>query len=156
MSPQTNHDLRRVRERLETGVADGLHVGAQLYVSQRGQAVADFAVGEARLGVPLTPDHLTLWMSSTKAVTSVAVAQQLERGALDLDARVADYLPDFAQGGKENITLRHVLTHTGGFRPTPFEHPEDDWETIIAKICAMAIERDWQPGEKAGYHVHTG
>ena len=51
---------------------------------------------------------------------------------------------------------RHVLTHTGGFRATPFQYPRDDWEQSIAKLCAMPLEPGWVPGERAGYHVHSG
>ncbi|MEX2672925.1 MAG: serine hydrolase domain-containing protein [Phycisphaeraceae bacterium] len=141
--------------RLERGIDAGLHIGAQLYVSRHGEPVADVAIGEARPGVAMTPEHLVLWMSSTKPITAIAVAQQVEQGKLDLDARVARYLPDFGQHGKDRVTLRHLLTHTGGFRPPRFDYPQDDWDTIIEKICAMPIERDWEPGEKAGYHTHT-
>ncbi|MFA9477313.1 serine hydrolase domain-containing protein [Phycisphaerales bacterium AB-hyl4] len=150
-----NHTLPAAVEAIEHGIDVGVHIGAQLYVSQRGEIIADLAVGEARAGVPMTPEHLVLWMSSTKPITAIAIAQQIERGKLDLDARVARYMPDFGQHGKDRITLRHLLTHTAGFRPPRFDFPQDDWQTIIAKICATPIERDWEPGEKAGYHTHT-
>jgi CubicO group peptidase (beta-lactamase class C family) len=85
-----------------------------VYVSQGGRVVVDEAVGDARAGVPMTTDTLMNWFSMTKAVTAVAVAQQWEAGALDVDAVVARYLPEFAANGKEAITLRHLLTHTAG------------------------------------------
>lgn len=148
-------ELKTVRNVIQRGIDEGLHPGAQVYASLRGEVVADMAVGEAAPGVAMTPGTLMLWMSSCKPVTAVAVAQQWELGRLDLEAPVAAYLPDFAQGGKAGITIRHLLTHTGGFRPTRFAYPRDDWDTIIATICATPIEPDWTPGEKAGYHVHT-
>lgn len=148
--------LDQTQKLLEQGIAVGQHIGAQLYVSRNGEVIGDLALGEAQPGVTMTSDTLTLWLSSCKPITAVAIAQQRERGRVDLDAPVADHMPEFARGGKANITVRHVLTHTGGFRPSLFNYPEDDWDAIIDSICAMPLEPDWTPGSKAGYHVHTG
>ncbi|QZY29250.1 serine hydrolase domain-containing protein [Nocardioides coralli] len=52
--------------------------------------------------------------SVTKTFTTIAVMQQVESGAVDLDEPVATYLPDFAAEGKASVTVRHLLTHTGG------------------------------------------
>ncbi|MEU0148157.1 serine hydrolase [Streptomyces sp. NPDC006288] len=54
--------------------------------------------------------------SVSKLFTSILAVQQIERGALELEARVASYLPDFAGGGKQDVTVRQLLTHTSGFR----------------------------------------
>ncbi|GAA2992071.1 serine hydrolase [Streptomyces fulvorobeus] len=54
--------------------------------------------------------------SVSKLFTSILAVQQIERGALELEATVASYLPDFAGGGKQAVTVRHLLTHTSGFR----------------------------------------
>ncbi len=54
--------------------------------------------------------------SISKLFTSLLAVQQIERGTLELEATVASYLPDFAGGGKQDITVRHLLTHTSGFR----------------------------------------
>lgn len=144
--------LPRTREAIETGVREGLHLGAQVYVSLRGETVADAALGENRPGEPLTRDHLMLWLSSTKPVTAVAVAQLWERGLVELDDPVVLHVPEFAANGKEGITLRHLLTHTGGIRMLDTGWPQRSWEEIVAKICAMKPEPRWTPGQKAGYH----
>ena len=104
----------RVIEVLEQGISDGTHIGAQVYVSRDGEVVADCAFGDARAGVPMTTGTLMNWFSMTKAVTAVAVAQQWEAGALDVDAAAARYVPEFGANGKHEITLRHLLTHTAG------------------------------------------
>ena len=98
------------------GVERGLHLGAQLYASVDGKVVADLGIGHARAGVPMTPDSMVVWFSMTKPSVAVAVAQQWERGALELDDRVAEHLPEFATHGKDEITIRHLLTHTAGIR----------------------------------------
>jgi CubicO group peptidase (beta-lactamase class C family) len=54
--------------------------------------------------------------SVSKLFTSILAVQQIERGALELEATVASYLPEFGAAGKQDITVRQLLTHTSGFR----------------------------------------
>ena len=103
----------------------------------------------------MTPDTINLWLSSSKPVAAVAIAQLWQRGRLAIDDRVAQHLPDFAQNGKDAITLRHLLTHTGGFRGPMNNFTGGTWDEIISRICAMRLEPNWVPGEKAGYHIAT-
>ncbi len=94
-------------------------------------------------------------MSSGKPVTAAAVMQLVEQGEIELDDKVAHYLPTFAAHGKESITVWHLLTHTAGIRTARFSYPEDDWDTIIAAICDAQPEAQWEAGEKGGYHAQT-
>jgi len=135
------------------GLSSGLHVGAQAYASLNGRVIIDAAWGVARDGVSMSTNTLMLWLSSGKPVTAVAVAQQRERGRLDWDDPVARHIPEFAAYGKESVTIRHLLTHTGGFRSAGMNFSLDPWEVILRRICDCRIERDWIPGEKAGYHI---
>jgi CubicO group peptidase (beta-lactamase class C family) len=137
---------------LDAGRRAGLHLGAQLYASLGGETVADLALGEARPGEAMTPDHLLLWLSSTKPLTAVAVAQLWEHGLLELDGPVAEHVPEFAAGGKDAVTVRHVLTHTGGFRMAGVDWPEAGWDEVVDEVCRRKLEPRWVPGEKAGYH----
>jgi CubicO group peptidase (beta-lactamase class C family) len=138
---------------IEEGRRERLHLGAQLYVSRGGEPVADLAVGWARPGEELTPDHLMLWLSSTKPVTAVAITKLWEAGALALDDPIAAHVPAFAAGGKGGVTIRHALTHTGGFRMAGTGWPDEPWDEIVARICERKLEPRWVPGEKAGYHL---
>jgi len=142
---------------LEDGIAAGLNTGAQLYVSRGGEVVADVGIGLAAPGVPMTPATITLWMSAVKPVTAVAIALLWERGRLELDDPIARHVPEFAQNGKGGITLRHALTHTGGFRLVAgvTNTSVEAWDVILARICAARPEPRWEPGRKAGYHVAT-
>ncbi|MES1244228.1 MAG: serine hydrolase domain-containing protein [Acidobacteriota bacterium] len=144
--------LPRTVQALEAGIRERLHLGAQIHVSLHGEDVAGGAVGEDRPGVPLTADHLMLWLSSTKPVAAVALAQLWERGKLEIDDPIARHIPEFAANGKETITLRHLLTHTAGIRMLDVGWPGDPWEKILERICAMKPEPRWVPGEKAGYN----
>lgn len=150
--------LPNTRSRLEEGIAEGLHFGAQLYVS-RGASTSrepehlDLVVGERAEGQAMTVDTLNLWLSSTKPVTAVALGVLWERGALDLDDPVARHVPEFGQKGKDRITLRHLLTHTGGVRMLSLGWPEASWEEILETIFGRKPEPRWEPGRKAGYHL---
>jgi len=144
--------LPTVTRLIENGMDDGLHLGAQVYVTRAGEAVADLAIGEvAAGGASISSDSIALWMSAGKPVTAVAVAQQCELGELDLDAPVAEYLPAFAAHGKHDITVRHLLMHTAGIGKADYKFPDDDWDAIIAAICDTPAVDGWGAGEKAGY-----
>ncbi|WP_394428484.1 serine hydrolase [Streptomyces sp. SGAir0957] len=54
--------------------------------------------------------------SVSKLFTSILAVQEIERGHLELEGKVASYLPDFAGAGKQDVTVRQLLTHTSGFR----------------------------------------
>ncbi|MFI2414446.1 serine hydrolase [Streptomyces sp. NPDC018947] len=66
--------------------------------------------------IPMAEDTVFDLASISKLFTSLLAVQQIERGALELEAPVASYLPDFGRAGKRDVTLRHLLTHTSGFR----------------------------------------
>ena len=147
--------MRQTREVIQEGISEGLHLGAQVYVSQKGEPVLDEILGESRPDEPMTGAHLMLWMSSSKPVAAVAIGQLWERGLLSLDDRVSDHIPEFGSRGKEGVTIRHLLTHTGGIRMVDVGWPRVPWEEIIAKICRGRLEPRWVPGGTAGYHLMT-
>ncbi|WP_443052089.1 serine hydrolase [Streptomyces sp. NBC_00250] len=66
--------------------------------------------------VPMTEDTVFDLASVSKLFTSILAVQQIERGALELEAKVTAYLPEFGGGGKQDVTVRQLLTHTSGFR----------------------------------------
>ncbi|MCE9604947.1 MAG: beta-lactamase family protein [Planctomycetia bacterium] len=164
--------LPRTSELYEKGLAEGLHVGAQIHVRMAGEVVVDRAFGfsrpptEATAAVPLTSDTLMLWLSAGKPVAAAAIMQLQERGLLHLDDPVITHVPefdpqpDYVRGGKSDVTIRHLLTHTCGFRfidigdaTTKFDG--DAWNEIIRRLCRAPLERDWVPGQRAGYHPYT-
>jgi CubicO group peptidase (beta-lactamase class C family) len=66
--------------------------------------------------IPMAEDTVFDLASVSKLFTSILAVQQIERGALELEARVTEYLPEFGGGGKQDVTVRQLLTHTSGFR----------------------------------------
>ncbi|HTL84602.1 MAG TPA: serine hydrolase domain-containing protein [Acidimicrobiia bacterium] len=148
----------QVEKVLRDGIDDGTQIGAQVYVSHRGELAIDLALGEARAGVPMTRDTMMTWFSMTKAVTSVAVAQQWERGALDIEAPVVRYIPEFGAHGKDAVTLRHLLTHTAGIPTADGILEGTPWRETNAENLARiyAAPLDYEPGTRAGYHAAAG
>ncbi|MDQ1432175.1 MAG: hypothetical protein QOF40_2777 [Actinomycetota bacterium] len=132
-----------------------LHDGAQCYVSLDGEVLLDAAVGESRPGRALSTDDVMLWYSSGKPLTTVAILQLWEQGRLGLDDRVGEFVPGWGNG-KERCTLRHVLTHTGGF--PMYGSPDFDTDLPSAEVLTRiaATPAAWEPGTKAGYHPVTG
>ncbi len=151
-----NFLFAEVVETLERQRAEGFHDGAQVYVSRQGEPLLDVAIGESVPGRTLERDDVMLWYSSGKPVTTTAVLQLWERGKLGLDDRVADYIAGWG-AGKERVTIRHVLTHTGGFTMTRRgEMFDKDVPYAEAVVRIAAHEAEWEPGTKAGYHPTSG
>ncbi|MFF9662958.1 serine hydrolase [Streptomyces althioticus] len=66
--------------------------------------------------IPMAEDTVFDLASVSKLFTSILAVQQIERGRIELEAPVASYLPDFGRAGKQDVTIRQLLTHTSGFR----------------------------------------
>ena len=147
--------LPKTAAALETGLGV-THSGAQLCVSLNGETVADAALGESRPGTAMTTDTLALWMSMGKPITAILVAKLADRSLLDVNQPVADFIPEFAQRGKDAVTIANVLTHTGGFRKVGTNWSRELWDDVIARLCAAPLDEDWVVGETAAYHVASG
>lgn len=137
--------------RIEADIAAGHHPGAQLAIARHGKLALNRSFGEARAGVPATPETLWLLYSNTKVITAAALWQLAERGALRLSDTVAEHLPGFETGGKGEITFIQLLTHQAGFPSA--EVPPDAWddaERLREVVCGFSLE--WAPGSQVRYH----
>ncbi|MES2310068.1 MAG: serine hydrolase domain-containing protein, partial [Verrucomicrobiota bacterium] len=132
---------------------NGLHRGAQLALSLHGKNLKSIVIGESSPGHPMSRETLNLWLSTTKPISAVLLAQLKEKGELSWNDLVARFIPEFAQKGKEPITLWNLLTHTGGFRGADAMWNPEPWDLIIERICNTPLEPRWVVGEKAGYHI---
>jgi CubicO group peptidase (beta-lactamase class C family) len=147
-----------LRDAFLANFADGLEIGACLAVTHRGRVVADLWAGHADAGRtrPWEKDTIVLVTSTTKMVVTIAALIVIDRGLLDLDAPVARYWPEFAQGGKQAVTVRDVLTHQAGvpgLDPPVSLATACDWNAMTARIAA---EPHWFGGERRiCYHLHT-
>jgi CubicO group peptidase (beta-lactamase class C family) len=145
-----------VRAALTRNLDSGEELGASLVLDIDGEIVVDLWGGfcdEART-VPWSEQTITNVWSTTKTVTSLAALMLVDRGELDVDAPVARYWPEFAAQGKQDILLRHVLSHASGV--SGLEQPavtEDlyDWPAATSRMAAQAPW--WTPGSASGYHA---
>ncbi|MGW1510681.1 serine hydrolase [Streptomyces sp. NPDC002394] len=89
--------------------------------------------------IPMTEDTVFDLASVSKLFTSILAVQQIERGALGLEAKVTAYLPEFGGGGKRDVTVRQLLTHTSGFRPWIPLHREPTREGKLRLLWAETL-----------------
>lgn len=147
-----------VRDVLAQQIADGEHVGYGVAVYHRGEKVVDLWGGLADEGEgrPWAENTMAVSYSTTKGLTSTCLHVLADRGLVDYDAPVATYWPEFAQNGKDKITVYHLLTHQAGMAPVPGTmHGTDlyDWAAVIKGLEEMAPA--WEPGTESGYHANT-
>jgi CubicO group peptidase (beta-lactamase class C family) len=89
--------------------------------------------------------------SATKPIVASAVWLLIGDGGLDLERRVADYIPEFATNGKDAVTVEQLLLFTGGFPNAPMDALEGaDSERRRARFSTWRLE--WKPGTRFEYH----
>ena len=147
-----------LRQAFAANFEEGLELGASLAATWRGRPVVDLWAGWAdpERTRPLDADHLAPVASTTKIMVSLCLLMLVHRGKLDLDAAIATWWPEFAQGGKGAVTLRDLFSHqTGapGFDPPVPVSMMLDWGAVTERIAA---ERHWSDGERCViYHAST-
>jgi CubicO group peptidase (beta-lactamase class C family) len=128
--------------------------GAALCIQVGGETVVDLWAGSAgkEPGQDWQADTLLNLFSCTKTFAAVAALQLVGEGRLELDAPVARYWPEFAQAGKQDVTVRQLLCHRAGL-PAIREPlaPEAlyDWPAMTNALAAEAPW--WTPGTEHGY-----
>lgn len=149
--------FERVRDRFARSFESG-ELGAAVAVTLAGEVVLDLWGGwtDAARTRPWERDTLVNVYSTTKGVVAVCAHRLAEAGALDLDAPVARYWPEFAAAGKARLPVRWLLSHQVGLPalrdPVPAER-RYDWTFMTD---ALARETPWwEPGTAHGYHART-
>jgi CubicO group peptidase (beta-lactamase class C family) len=147
-----------VRKALAASLDSGADVGASVAVYLHGEPVVDIWGGyvDETKGTPWERDTLTNVWSTTKTMTFLCALMLADRGQLDFHAPVATYWPEFADGGKEAIEVRHVMGHTAGlsgWERTIEAEQLADWELCVSALAAQTPW--WEPGSASGYHALT-
>ena len=147
-----------VRDAFVRNFAAQGEVGAACCVYHHGEPVVDIHAGLADRASarPWRADTLQLVFSATKGVTAACVLLLVERGAIDLDAPVARYWPEFAASGKEHIPVRWLLSHRSGLAAIEGTFTLDEalsWQPVVQALAAQAPL--WEPGTKHGYHLRS-
>lgn len=147
----TTSGCRAIADLAHRHLENRWHTGAQVAVYRDGELQLEVRVGEAA-----GEEHRLLYFSATKPLVTIGVLTLIERGQIELDTPLVRVWPEFGQGGKADCTLRHVLTHQGGFPvfDRNFDWKQiDDWTAIVQSTAA--IEAEWPPGTDTGYHPLT-
>jgi CubicO group peptidase (beta-lactamase class C family) len=124
----------------------------------RGEKVVDLwgGIRNRETGEPWERDTMVLIYSATKGLAAMTLAIAHSRGWLDYEERVATYWPEFAQHGKEGITVRQLLAHQAGL--FALDEPVD--RSVVADLDRLAVvlarqRPAWEPGTRQAYHAIT-
>ncbi|MFX1324013.1 MAG: serine hydrolase domain-containing protein [Promethearchaeota archaeon] len=149
-----------VKDTFTRNFDEGMEVGASFAVTINGKYVIDIWGGfkDKEKTQPWEKDTIVNVYSTTKVPTVLCTMMCVDRGLLDLDGTVATYWPEFAQNGKDNILVRHLLSHTSGLAgfeeagkiPSKYLY---DWEKATSLLAAQ--KPWWEPGTRSGYHAIT-
>lgn len=146
-----------LREAFEENFRERGELGAAICVYRDGRKMVDLwgGVADPKTGVPWRHDTIVCMMSVGKGMAALCVLMLADRGKIDLDAPVAAYWPEFAQAGKEKISVRTVLQAKAGllYADHAPEGAAYDWDVMIRAIEKQ--EPAWEPGTKGGYHSVT-
>ncbi|MGV9800178.1 serine hydrolase domain-containing protein [Mycobacterium sp. NPDC003449] len=147
-----------VREAFARNFTDRGEVGAAVAVWVEGDLVVNLWGGHADEAAarPWRENTLASVFSGSKGLTSTCVHLLADRGEIDLNAPVARYWPEFAQAGKQDITVAMVLGHRSGVigpRQPMSWRDVTDWDGVCERIAAA--DPWWPPGSAQGYHVVT-
>ena len=133
-------------------------LGGACCVYHRGEKVVDLwgGVRNKATGEPWQEDTMVLVYSSTKGLAAMTLAVAHSRGWLDYEQRVCTYWPEFAQNGKETLTVRQLLAHQAGL--FAFDEPVD--RSVVADLDRLAVvlarqKPAWEPGTRQAYHAIT-
>jgi CubicO group peptidase (beta-lactamase class C family) len=158
MGGDVDEGYGKVADTFKRNFSNGQEIGAAVAVYRDGRKVVDLWDGyrNGRTQEPWQQDTIVNVFSTTKGVAALTVAVAASRGLIDYDAKVADYWPEFAQGGKGDVTVRQLLSHQAGLvaiKPPLTLAEIADPEKMSAKIAGQVPA--WAPGTRYGYHAAT-
>jgi CubicO group peptidase (beta-lactamase class C family) len=124
----------------------------------RGEKIVDLwgGIRNKETGEPWAHDTMVLVYSATKGLAAMTMALAHSRGWLDYEERVATYWPEFAQQGKERITVRQLLGHQAGLfaLDTPLDRTlVSDLDRLTSVLARQ--KPAWEPGSRQAYHAIT-
>jgi CubicO group peptidase (beta-lactamase class C family) len=147
--------LQRLKPLFQENFEKFGELGAAVSIRQDAKPVIDFYGGfcDARREKPWEPDTLVLIWSATKGIGSACVLHLLQEHTIGVDRCVAEFWPEFAQAGKENITLSQLLSHQAGLCALDARVDILDYGAVIR---ALEVQKPlWPPGTAHGYHART-
>jgi len=133
-------------------------LGGACCIFRHGEKVVDLwgGIRNKRTGELWAPDTMVVVHSATKGLAAMTLAIAHSRGWLDFEERVCAYWPEFAQNGKERVTVRQLLAHQAGL--FALDEPVD--RSVVADLDRLAVvlarqKPAWEPGTRQAYHALT-
>jgi CubicO group peptidase (beta-lactamase class C family) len=107
-------------------------------------------------GEPWEEDTMVFVASTTKVLSAMAIALAHSRGLLNYEELVCTYWPEFAQNGKEKVTVRQLLAHQAGLLALDAHVDRNVVADLDRLAVALAAQKPvWEPGMHQGYHAIT-
>jgi CubicO group peptidase (beta-lactamase class C family) len=152
----TSKGFEAVRDAFLENFSRRKELGAACCIYSHGEKVVDLwgGIRNKSTGESWEEDTMVLVHSATKGFAAMVLALAHSRGWLDYDERVCTYWPEFAQHGKEKITIRQLLAHKAGL--FAFDEPVDrDIVADLDRLAAVLARQTpaWAPGTRQGYHA---
>lgn len=144
-----------VRQAMQFNLDSGDDIGASVAVFVDGEPVVDLWGGylDEHFDRPWERDTIITTHSITKTMTGMAALTLADSGELDFNAPVARYWPEFAQNGKKDILVKHLLSHTSGLAGWTVDVT---WADVYDhdKACDLLAQQApwWPPGTASAYH----
>ncbi|XP_029636766.1 beta-lactamase domain-containing protein 2-like isoform X1 [Octopus sinensis] len=151
--------FKLVGETFRKNVNNGLEVGGAIAVYYEGELVVDMWGGyiDREVLIPWKNDTLGLVYSCSKGIGVILLGIFAEKGYIDFQERVSHYWPEFAQNGKESITIEMLINHQAGLHyleePLEMELFITDFDQFASKLALQ--KPHWTPGTQFGYHCFT-
>lgn len=147
-----------VRDEFERNFRERGEIGASVCVLVDGKSVVDLwgGLADRHSGRRWQHDTVGVVWSCTKGATALCAHILASRGQLQFDTPIAAYWPEFGQRGKDEITVRLLLSHQAGLphlRQPLSPGVLYDWEQMCEYLAAE--EPSWTPGTRQGYHAYT-
>jgi CubicO group peptidase (beta-lactamase class C family) len=146
--------LDALLERAQREIREGLLPAVQIAVARHGRLAALRTFGTVKHGgsaAAARDDTLFCVFSCTKAITSAAAWLLIQEGALAIDERAADIVPEFGTNDKDAVRVEQLLTHTAGFPSAPFNPALfHDRAYRLERFAAWRL--NWEPGTRVEYH----
>jgi len=147
-----------VREAFAENFRRRRELGGAVCAYVRGEKVVDLwgGVRIKSTSEPWNEDTMVIVHSTTKGLAAMTLAVAHSRGWLDYEERVSRYWPEFAQQGKERVTVRQLLAHSAGLYA--LDEPVNralvrDLDRLAAVLARQ--KPAWPPGSRQGYHAVT-
>jgi CubicO group peptidase (beta-lactamase class C family) len=148
--------FEKVREAFSENFSRRKELGGACCIYHEGEKVVDLwgGVRNAETREPWEEDTMVIVFSTTKGMSAMTLALAHSRGWLDYEEHVSTYWPEFAQHGKDSMTVRQLLSHQGGL----FAFGERVDRELIADLDRFAVvlarqKPAWEPGSRQAYHA---